>query len=150
MIWQSKDDCSIYKYLSNALTHWFYRKNLLGCDRNYKPKIGTTRKVRAAINSFETVLARNVVCRYFFFHTSKHAKKLRSETVEWRNLKFLSIWRRIYDTTKKIFIPNHNNDTLQKIICKLFYHLFWCWNINIFENFPHTCNIHLGWILAIK
>jgi hypothetical protein len=46
------------------------------CDRKYKSKIEETRKVCAAINSFETVFSKNVVCPYFlFFYASKRAKK---------------------------------------------------------------------------
>jgi hypothetical protein len=46
------------------------------CDRKYKSKIEENRKVCAAINRFETVFSKNVVCRYFlFFYASKHAKK---------------------------------------------------------------------------
>jgi hypothetical protein len=60
---------------------WFYRKNWLSYDRKYKLKIEETRKVCAAINSFETLFSKNVVCSYFlFFYVSKYAKtKLKSE-----------------------------------------------------------------------
>jgi hypothetical protein len=46
-------------------------------ERKYKPRIEETRKVRAAINSSETVFSKNVViCRYFLlFYVSKRAKK---------------------------------------------------------------------------
>jgi hypothetical protein len=63
---------------------WFYRKNELNCDRKCKSKIEETRKVYAAINSFETVFSKNVVCRYFLFFLYQQTckNKIISEKVE--------------------------------------------------------------------
>jgi hypothetical protein len=69
---------------------WFYRKNCLSCDRKFKSKIEETRKVCAAINSFETVFSKNVVCRCFYM-PARMQKKIKIGEGQVEKSQFLSV-----------------------------------------------------------